>query len=314
MSSRELLDRSLKRFDACVTSDRIAHAYLVVGSPSGLARDFVIEALGGLLKRDLGAKADPVTNSDVMWVEPEKKSRTIVVDQVRAVTRRLSETSLCGSWKACVFVGADRLNEPASNALLKTLEEPQGRTLVFLLTDRPQELLPTISSRCQRIILSGSAVALPDAAWNRKLEAIMASEDTSVIGGAVSAMALEGLLKEIREGVEKAVSEELPDDTPEDEVENKVESRYRGSRDTVLTLLELWTRDIFLAVCGLDDKAFHNGSMASQIRKRAAGLSCGEAMRMIEAVEDMKHQFEAHIDERSVLRFGFDKLSAGGVN
>src|SRR5256885_16843253 len=46
---------------------------------------------------------------------------------------------------------ADRMNEPAANKLLKTLEEPPARTHFVLLSEAPDELLPTVRSRCQRI-------------------------------------------------------------------------------------------------------------------------------------------------------------------
>src|SRR5256885_14011300 len=55
-----------------------------------------------------------------------------------------------------------RMNEPAANKLLKTLEEPPARTHFVLLSESPDELLPTVRSRCQRIdfaALSDTAVA-----------------------------------------------------------------------------------------------------------------------------------------------------------
>ncbi len=48
---------------------------------------------------------------------------------------------------------AEEMNENAQNALLKTLEEPYEKTLIFLLSENPHRLLPTILSRCQRIVL-----------------------------------------------------------------------------------------------------------------------------------------------------------------
>ncbi len=65
------------------------------------------------------------------------------------VVERASRASVMNRGKVFVIEQADLMNGPAQNALLKTLEEPAGRTLVILLTDSPGQLLPTIRSRCQ---------------------------------------------------------------------------------------------------------------------------------------------------------------------
>jgi DNA polymerase-3 subunit delta' len=65
------------------------------------------------------------------------------------VVERASRASVMNRGKVFIIEQADLMNGPAQNALLKTLEEPAGRTLVILLTDAPGQLLPTIRSRCQ---------------------------------------------------------------------------------------------------------------------------------------------------------------------
>jgi DNA polymerase-3 subunit delta' len=54
-----------------------------------------------------------------------------------------------GRGKVFIVEEADLMNSPAQNSLLKTLEEPAGRTLIVLLTPSPDGLLPTVRSRCQ---------------------------------------------------------------------------------------------------------------------------------------------------------------------
>ena len=56
-----------------------------------------------------------------------------------------------GRGKVFVVEQAELMKPAAQNALLKTLEEPAGRTLIILLTDQPDALLPTIRSRCQSV-------------------------------------------------------------------------------------------------------------------------------------------------------------------
>lgn len=59
-----------------------------------------------------------------------------------------------GRGKVFIIEQADLMNPQAQNALLKTLEEPAGRTIIILLTDQPGSLLPTIRSRCQFVRFS----------------------------------------------------------------------------------------------------------------------------------------------------------------
>ena len=90
--------------------------------------------------------------------------KEIVVHQIRALSERLSKASQFGGWQIACIDPADAMNPAASNALLKTLEEPGASRLLVLVADAPWKLPATIRSRCQRIEfrLPDSDVAL---AW-----------------------------------------------------------------------------------------------------------------------------------------------------
>jgi DNA polymerase-3 subunit delta' len=82
----------------------------------------------------------------------EQKRRTeITVDQMRALSERLALTAQFGGAQLALIDPADAINVSASNALLKTLEEPTPGTIIVLLADHPSRLSATIRSRCQRI-------------------------------------------------------------------------------------------------------------------------------------------------------------------
>jgi DNA polymerase III subunit delta' len=67
------------------------------------------------------------------------------------VVEKASRKSSMGQGKVFIIEQAELMNPPAQNALLKTLEEPAGRTLLILITDQIGQILPTIRSRCQTI-------------------------------------------------------------------------------------------------------------------------------------------------------------------
>ena len=81
----------------------------------------------------------------------QRASRTIVVAQVRDLGDFLAVSSHFGGRKVVLIHPAERLHPSAANALLKTLEEPRTGTVFILVSDRPQQLLATVRSRCFRI-------------------------------------------------------------------------------------------------------------------------------------------------------------------
>jgi DNA polymerase-3 subunit delta' len=88
-------------------------------------------------------------HSDVGLVIPYGKN--ILVDAIRGLETEANFRPFEAKARFFLIDEADKMNEAASNALLKTLEEPAPTTYLFLITSRPDALLPTIRSRCQTI-------------------------------------------------------------------------------------------------------------------------------------------------------------------
>ena len=85
--------------------------------------------------------------------KPPKHISVIRVDEVRAATRRFRLSAAGGGWRIAIIDTADDLNPQAANALLKIIEEPPPRSLFLLISHQPGRLLPTIRSRCRRLML-----------------------------------------------------------------------------------------------------------------------------------------------------------------
>ena len=136
---------------------RIAHAYLFEG-PEGVGKRLMALALARALLCEEGSgcgtcpscrKVDHNNHPDIHLLDAD--GSTIKIDQVRALQQELALRPLEGDYKICLIDGAEQFYPAAANALLKTLEEPQPNTLIILLTSRPESLLSTIRSRCQRL-------------------------------------------------------------------------------------------------------------------------------------------------------------------
>lgn len=84
-----------------------------------------------------------------------KKFRTeIGVADMRETLHLLEKTPAFGGWRIVIVDAADDLNASSANALLKTLEEPPAKTLFLLICHQPQKMLPTIRSRCRKLVFA----------------------------------------------------------------------------------------------------------------------------------------------------------------
>lgn len=116
--------------------------------------------------------------------KPYETKRNIPVDSIRAMQQRLTTRPTLGSKRVVIIDPADDLEKGASNALLKSLEEPPAGTYFLLVTHRPARLLPTIRSRCRILrfptltndeISSLLAREVPEAGSETRLAAVSAA-------------------------------------------------------------------------------------------------------------------------------------------
>ena len=89
-------------------------------------------------------------HADVLVVEPGD-SGSIKIEQIRDVIDRAGYRPFEGRRRVVIIDQADALGANAQDAILKTLEEPPSASVFVLITDRPDMLLPTVRSRCQRL-------------------------------------------------------------------------------------------------------------------------------------------------------------------
>jgi DNA polymerase III subunit delta' len=93
------------------------------------------------------------THPDVTIIPPDPPQMLVKVDQVRHIIHEIYYRPAEGNRRVYIFSEADFMKE-AANSLLKILEEPPDFATIFLLTDNPSALLPTIRSRCMHLRLS----------------------------------------------------------------------------------------------------------------------------------------------------------------
>src|SRR6266700_2977143 len=136
----------------------MTHAWLFTGPP-GSGRSVAARAFAAaLLCPDLGcghcAACHQVlagTHADLLLVRPDGLSYG--VKQTRGLVLRAAAAPISGRWRVIIFEDADRATEQAANALLKAIEEPTARTVWLLCAPSPDDLVPTIRSRCRLVTL-----------------------------------------------------------------------------------------------------------------------------------------------------------------
>lgn len=136
-----------------------AHAYLLHG-PQGIGKRALAERLMALLlcQRPVNLNACGQCKSclllaagshpDNYVLEPEEADKPIKVDQVRDLVSFVVQTAQLGGRKVVLIEPVEAMNINAANALLKSLEEPSGDTVLLLVSHQASRLLPTIKSRC----------------------------------------------------------------------------------------------------------------------------------------------------------------------
>ena len=206
--------------------DRLGHAYLLVGAEPALelARQLAVMVIHA-------PAASVLTHPDVHLVEPESKSRRIVVEQMRELESALRlRASTAGGRKVGIVREADRLQVQAANAFLKTLEEPPAGSLLLLLSAQPEALMETILSRCIKVTLQAPAgVAIRTTEEATLLELLARYEHQRADSQAASPVAIAyGLLRQFTVLL-ASTRARLQEDA--DETLKREESRYAQTTD-----------------------------------------------------------------------------------
>ncbi|MBW2648351.1 MAG: DNA polymerase III subunit delta' [Deltaproteobacteria bacterium] len=152
-------DKQVNVLQGAMKNGRVPHAYLFYGI-KGVGKKTTAKTLAKALNcREKNAdscdrcpsclKVDHGNHPDIVFIESE--GAFIKIDQIRALQGQIKFRPFEGRKRVFTIVDADRMNDPAANALLKTLEEPNPSNVLILTTSRVHKLPQTIISRCQKI-------------------------------------------------------------------------------------------------------------------------------------------------------------------
>lgn len=140
-------------FNNIIKNNTLAHAYLLIGNGKELAQ-WITQCIFCKEKTGCGncancRRIEHGNHPDVHFVAPDGKQ--IKVDQIRELQREGALKAVEGLKQVFIIDSADKMNEQAANALLKSLEEPLQDTLFLLIAENKNRILPTILSRVQQV-------------------------------------------------------------------------------------------------------------------------------------------------------------------
>lgn len=152
-----------------VANGTTRHAYLFCGPP-GLGRRTLAlrfaQALNCTSPSEAGIpcgtcrdckQIDAMQHADLSIIQADAEGGTLKVDQIREMRKTMILKPYMSKFRVAVFLRFHEANDNAANALLKTLEEAPSYAVLILTADNPEQLLPTIVSRCEVLRLRSSS-------------------------------------------------------------------------------------------------------------------------------------------------------------
>ncbi len=312
---------------------RAGHAYLFIGDDSELAADLARAWLqtffckqplpdnDGCDRCSACRQFHAASHPGLQTLQPKSKTRQILIDDVRAFEHQLQLTpGSDNKYKAGLIIEADRLNENAQNAFLKTLEEPPGSTIIVLATSSPQRLLPTIRSRCQRVSLLRNRRDYP-VAFESGLFPLLATMKRGA--GAMAAVKAAGELRDIftqlnQQAAENAEEEDDYTDQQTAEVidqdkslrkrlrelhDARVAAEYRALRTQLTEAVHCWYMQLCLLAEGVSKEQLPHPEMLD-----AAGVgndphpNLKDNQDNAEAAEKLIRQLNGNMEEKLALQ------------
>ncbi len=318
---------ALALLTAAQRDSRLGHAYLITGATGSGKRQLAADIFRLINRLPFDSGAEILSNHpDAHTVEPESKSRRIVIEQIRELERALHMKSGQVEKKLGVIIEADRLQPQASNAFLKTLEEPPANSMLLLLTSAPEMLLDTILSRCLILQLRPPAEVVRSP-WELKLLDVLShyfsqsgSREIPQIFGLVRDF--QDILNDCKDTIAGENKAELK--AEEKHLKGTVEARYlekleeqydaqgaarsQRERTNLIELLTTWWTDVSRQRAGTPHLDLPH--YATQTQWLAGQEDTLATLDRLDALESLKTHLAQNINEPLALEAAFLKAFA----
>src|SRR6188474_844980 len=296
-----------------VTNGTTRHAYLFAGPPGLGRRSLALrfaQALNCQTPIDAGIpcgtcrnckQIDAMQHPDLAVVQAESEGGSLKVDQIRDTRRSLTLKPYIANYRVALFLRFQQANDNAANALLKTLEEAPSYAVLILTADNPEQLLPTIVSRCEVLRLRPLKYEeVQSALESRGLESGKAKLIAHISGGrfgyALRLIENEALLEKREERLNDLLSLISASRVEKFAYADKLSRDKEAMRQAVLIWLSYW-RDIMLRSAQAETPLV-NIDRNVEIEDLAGRLDLSSARNVVGGLESALEKLERNVNPR----------------
>ncbi|MGZ9163669.1 MAG: DNA polymerase III subunit delta' [Anaerolineales bacterium] len=296
-----------------VVNGTTRHAYLFAGAP-GLGRRTLAlrfaQALNCLTPLEAGIpcgtcrdckQIEAMQHADLTVIQAETEGGTLKVDQIRETRRTLTFKPYQSKYRVAIFLRFQEANDNAANALLKTLEEAPSYAVLILTADNPEQLLPTIVSRCE--VLRLRPLRVEDVSRElelRGLETGQAKLIAHISGGrfgyARQLIESESLLEKREQRLNDLQSLIAASRVEKFAYADKLARDKDSMRQAILIWLSYW-RDVMLRAAQAETPLV-NMDRNVEIEDLAGRLDLSAARRVVNGLEDVLEKMERNVNSR----------------
>ena len=296
-----------------VVNGTTRHAYLFAGAP-GLGRRSLALRFAQALNCQTPVEAgipcgacrdckqiEAMQHADLTVIQAESEGGTLKVEQIRETRRTLTFKPYQSKYRVAIFLRFQEANDNAANALLKTLEEAPSYAVLILTTDNPEQLLPTIVSRCEVLRLRPLKIEEVKQDLEKKgIERDRANLIAHISGGrpgyARQLIESESLLEEREERLNDMQSLIAASRVEKFAYANKLARDKESMRQAILIWLSYW-RDVMLRTVQART-ALVNVDRNVEIEDLAGRLDLSAARGVVSGLEDALEKMERNVNSR----------------
>jgi len=313
-------DRPKAVLTAALRHDRVAHAYLFHGE-HGIGKRLTAVRFAQAINCETAEAVtaqDPcghcrscrqiegLTHPDFFVISPDQEQANpqIKIEEIRALEEQVIYRPLVGLRRVIIIDDADRMTLGAANALLKTLEEPPGETILILVTSRPFALPATIRSRCQALRFAAPAQSQVEAilVTRRSLSASDARFLAAVTQNRLGE-ALDTDLQAVR-----ATQRDFASLIARDSIRSisavltTAEALHREERSReALEWIARWVHDLILVRVGADRTNVINLDRVTELEQTASPIQVDLLLALMEDIEALQRAANRNVNLQLAL-------------
>jgi DNA polymerase-3 subunit delta' len=334
MPFRDLIGQPHARrlLQGALRSGRISHAYLFVG-PAGVGRQTAARAFAQALLCTAGGGDDACgtcpachkvavgTHPDLRVITPGRaesggERRAVAIDQVRDLKHEAAYPPYEAKWKVFIIADTEQMRAEAANSLLKVLEEPPSRSVIILLSESTEALVPTLVSRSQLVRFSFvPAAAVAEALVSRAgVPPARARYLAAIAGGRVGA-ALDAAGAGDEPFTRRAEVLAVLRDVERGDVISALDAaeavaRQRDEVERWLDIAQWWFRDLVVWRAAGDPDLLTNRDCEGDVAEWAARRRAEDLRRVVDAIEGAKAALRHNGNPRLILEDLFVRMGA----